>query len=412
MDQQQPEELIIDDRVNGIFRVNRRAFTDPAIFEIEKREVFDRSWLYAGHISEIAKPGDFVTRRVGGRPLILVCDRVGAPHALLNSCPHRGNIVCRERAGSAAQNFVCFYHAWNFDLDGSLVGVPDEQSYAPAFDRGAMGLRPAPRFENYKGMLFVNFDPAADDLVSFLGNAREYLDYMLDFGGDDVEIVPGAQAYSMKANWKLLIENSIDGYHAMATHHRYFVQLPDRYRRRHQRLGRPAPAVGHRAGAGRRPQRHRESAAPDADHDQRQGRTRPHPREAGREIRLRAGPPHRRFQPQPVHLPEPDPDLELAHDPHLVSAGARLHRDRRLGGLAARRLAGIAPEGATRISSRSSGRPGSGRRTTCRASKAASAGSRPSASCHGPTSRAAWRRTSRRARTNCRCVRSGGAGMR
>jgi p-cumate 2,3-dioxygenase subunit alpha len=224
MDQQQPEELIIDDRVNGIFRVNRRAFTDPAIFEIEKREVFDRSWLYAGHISEIAKPGDFVTRRVGGRPLILVCDRVGAPHALLNSCPHRGNIVCRARAGSAAQNFVCFYHAWNFDLDGSLVGVPDEQSYAPAFDRGAMGLRPAPRFENYKGMLFVNFDPAADDLVSFLGNAREYLDYMLDFGGDDVEIVPGAQAYSMKANWKLLIENSIDGYHAMATHHRYFVQ--------------------------------------------------------------------------------------------------------------------------------------------------------------------------------------------
>ena len=161
MDQLRREELIIDDRVNGIFRVNRRAFTDPAIFEIEKREVFDRCWLYAGHVSEIAKPGDFVTRRVGGRPLILVCDRVGEPHALLNSCPHRGNIVCRERAGFGAQNFVCFYHAWNFDLDGSLVGVPDEESYTPAFDRGAMGLRPVPRFENYKGMLFVNFDPAS-----------------------------------------------------------------------------------------------------------------------------------------------------------------------------------------------------------------------------------------------------------
>ena len=224
MDQLRREELIIDDRVNGIFRVNRRAFTDPAIFEIEKREVFDRSWLYAGHVSEIAKPGDFITRRVGGRPLILVRDRAGEPHALLNSCPHRGNIVCRERAGSGAQNFVCFYHAWNFDIDGSLAGVPDEASYTPAFDRSAMGLKPVPRFENYKGMLFVNYDRDAENLVSYLGKSREYLDYMLDFGGEDVEIVPGSQAYCMKANWKLLIENSIDGYHAVPTHYRYFVQ--------------------------------------------------------------------------------------------------------------------------------------------------------------------------------------------
>jgi hypothetical protein len=72
MDQLPFENLIVDDRVNGIFRVNRRAFTDPAILDIEKREIFDKSWLYAGHASEIAKPGDFVTRRVGGRPLILV----------------------------------------------------------------------------------------------------------------------------------------------------------------------------------------------------------------------------------------------------------------------------------------------------------------------------------------------------
>ncbi len=223
MDQLMGEDLIIDDRVKGIFRVNRRAFTDPAVLEMERREVFDKSWLYAGHVSEIAAPGDFVTRRVGGRPVILVRDRSETPRALLNSCPHRGNIVCREHAGSA-QNFVCFYHAWNFDLDGSLAGVPGEDSYSSAFDRSAMGLRPVPRFENYKGMLFVCFDAETEDLISYLGNAREYLDYMLDFGGEDVEIVRGSQAYSMKANWKLLIENSIDGYHAMATHHRYFVQ--------------------------------------------------------------------------------------------------------------------------------------------------------------------------------------------
>jgi len=64
------QNLIVDDRARGVFRVNRRAFTDPEILEQERREVFDRSWLYAGDESEIADPGDYVTRRVGGRPLI------------------------------------------------------------------------------------------------------------------------------------------------------------------------------------------------------------------------------------------------------------------------------------------------------------------------------------------------------
>ena len=217
------DTLIIDDRVNGVFRVNRRAFTEAAVLETERREIFDRCWLYAGHASEIAKPGDFVTRQVGGRPIILVRDAAGVPRALLNTCPHRGNIVCRERAGST-RRFMCFYHAWAFDLEGGLIGVPDETAYTAAFERSALGLKPVPRFENYRGMLFVNFDAAAEDLASYLGNAREYLDYMLDFGGEDVEIVAGSQAYSMKANWKLLIENSIDGYHALSTHQRYFMQ--------------------------------------------------------------------------------------------------------------------------------------------------------------------------------------------
>ena len=223
MDIGEVQDLIIDDRARGIFRVNRRVFTDPEILEQERREVFDRSWLYAGHESEIANPGEFVTRRVGGRPLILVRDEAGAPHAFLNTCPHRGNTVCRERTGST-RLLRCFYHAWAFDLSGRLVGVPGDDAYTPAFDRDALGLKPVPHLESYRGMMFISFDPAIESLVGYLGNAREYLDYMLDFGGEDVEIVHGSQAYSMKANWKLLVENSMDGYHALPTHQRYFSQ--------------------------------------------------------------------------------------------------------------------------------------------------------------------------------------------
>ena len=167
--------------------------------------------------SEIVKPGDFVTRRVGGRPLILVRD--GAAHAFLNTCPHRGNIVCRERAGST-RLFRCFYHAWAFDLGGKLAAVPGDDDYTPAFDHEALGLKPAPRLEIYRGMMFVSFDPGIEGLVDYLGNAREYLDLILEFRGEQVEIVHGSQAYSMKANWKLLVENSMDGYHAIPTHQR------------------------------------------------------------------------------------------------------------------------------------------------------------------------------------------------
>jgi phenylpropionate dioxygenase-like ring-hydroxylating dioxygenase large terminal subunit len=97
MDQLPFDDLIIDDRVNGIFRVNRRGFTDPAILDIEKREIFDKSWLYAGHASEIAQPGDFVTRRVGSRPLILVRDRAGQPRAAQQLSASRQHRLPRGR---------------------------------------------------------------------------------------------------------------------------------------------------------------------------------------------------------------------------------------------------------------------------------------------------------------------------
>src|ERR1700751_1976088 len=223
MDIAEMQDLIVDDRPRGVFRVNRRGFTDPEILGLERSDVFDRSWLYAGHESETAKPGDFVTRRVGGRPLILVRDADGTPHAFLNTCPHRGNIVCREPAGST-RLFRCFYHAWAFDLGGRRAAVPGDDAYPPAFDRAALGLKPVPRLESYRGMMFVSFDPGIEGLVAYLGNAREYLDPMLEFGGEEVEIVSGSQAYSMKANWKLLVENSMDGYHAIPTHQRFFNQ--------------------------------------------------------------------------------------------------------------------------------------------------------------------------------------------
>jgi len=218
------ENLVIDNTVDGLFRVNRRVFTDPAILEAEKQGVFDQSWIYAGHESEIPEPGDFRARDVAGRPLILARGSDGQVRALLNTCTHRGSLVCRQASGNT-KSFQCPYHAWTFSNQGELIGVPGEDAYGTGFDRQELGLATAPRMESYRGFIFVSFNPSVDDLVDYLAGAREYLDLICDQSEVGMEVVSGTQAYCMRANWKLLVENSIDGYHAPITHQRYIEFL-------------------------------------------------------------------------------------------------------------------------------------------------------------------------------------------
>jgi p-cumate 2,3-dioxygenase alpha subunit len=213
-----PDQLVLEDRDAGLFRVDRRAFVLPEVLAQERRAVFDRSWIYIGHGSELPEPGRFVSRNIAGRPLIFCRDRDGVVHALINSCRHRGAQVCREREGSA-RHFYCMYHGWVYGLDGALRGVPGDDAYGPGFDRAAMGLVAAPRLEQYRDFWFVSFDPEIIDLHEYLAGAREYIDLVVDQSPSGrMEIVAGTQEYSIRANWKLLVENSVDDYHLVATH--------------------------------------------------------------------------------------------------------------------------------------------------------------------------------------------------
>ena len=94
-------DLVIQDRERHLFRVSRRTFTDEAILEAERRAIFDRCWIYLGHGSEIPNNCDFVTRAVAGRELIFNRDHKGVVHAFLNTCPHRGAMVVREKKGNS-----------------------------------------------------------------------------------------------------------------------------------------------------------------------------------------------------------------------------------------------------------------------------------------------------------------------
>ena len=213
------------DKERSLFKVPRQSFTDSSVFEAERRIIFDRCWLYVGHVSEIVKPGQFVTRTVAGRNVLFNRDTTGRINVFMNTCPHRGATVSRERAGTA-KNFQCFYHGWVFGSDGTLKDQPGKESYCEGFnDQGGGNLVPAPRHEEYRGFHFIAFDKDIVDLSSYLGNAKEYIDLVVDQSASQMTIVGGSQEYSLRANWKLLVENSIDGYHASTTHATYLDYL-------------------------------------------------------------------------------------------------------------------------------------------------------------------------------------------
>jgi len=220
------DELIVDDRQNGIFRVNRTLMTSPDVYELERATLFDHYWLYVGHDSEIPRPGDFVRRGVGGRPLIFLRDSAGTVRMHFNTCTHRGATLCREDSGNT-RLFQCFYHAWSFDTAGKLVVTPGADGYSSGFDRGHYNLVAPARVDSYRGLWFVNYDAQAPDLRDYLAGAAEYLDLVLDQAQDGMRIVKGAHLYSVKANWKLMVENSIDGYHAPTVHATYVDFVKD-----------------------------------------------------------------------------------------------------------------------------------------------------------------------------------------
>jgi p-cumate 2,3-dioxygenase subunit alpha len=210
--------LVLEDRKAQTFSVNREVFVSPTVFEDESRAIFDKCWIYVGHASEIRNPGDFRTRNVAGRPIIFCRDRQGTPRALINSCRHRGAIVCREREGNARQ-FYCMYHGWTYHTDGKLKAIPGDDAYGEKFDKSTLGLVEVPRFEHYRDFYFLNFDRDAPDLATYLAGAKEYIDLVVDQSPSGrMEIISGVQEYDIKANWKLLVENSVDDYHLVTTH--------------------------------------------------------------------------------------------------------------------------------------------------------------------------------------------------
>lgn len=203
------------DRKSGL--VNRRIFVDEEIYQLELQRIFRRCWLYLVHEAEIPNPGDFVTVNMGTDPVIVCRGRDGKVSAFMNSCRHRGNVLCRADKGNA-KTFVCPYHGWGYDTQGKLVGVPGlKDYYYEKLDRSQWGLPKVAKVESYRGLVFGTLDAEAPSLEDYLGDIRWGLDMMLNQG--DLVPVPGIARWTMGSNWKFSSDNATgDMYHGPTTH--------------------------------------------------------------------------------------------------------------------------------------------------------------------------------------------------
>ncbi|MBT5434641.1 MAG: aromatic ring-hydroxylating dioxygenase subunit alpha [Rhodospirillaceae bacterium] len=195
-----------------VMALDARWYTDPRVFELEKTQIFARTWQFACHQSRLGKAGDFFSFKIGQTGLFLVRDRAGDIRCFHNVCRHRAHELVE---GSGSRPFiVCPYHGWRYDLDGSLKSAPGEDR-VPGFDRSCIRLREV-RIEMFCGFVFVNLDDDAEPMAAWYPGAEEEMRAFLP-GVDTLR--PVAEIPVVEAcNWKVSVENYSECYHCKLRH--------------------------------------------------------------------------------------------------------------------------------------------------------------------------------------------------
>jgi len=208
----------------------RNLYTDPDLFELEMKHLFEGGWVFAAHESQMPRPFDFMTMNIGRQPVLLTRDANGQIGGFFNACLHRGARVCREKVGNRKVH-MCRFHGWCYDAKGSLVNVTGEKdgAYPPGFDRKDFGLVPLPRVESHRGFIFVSLSDAVPTLADYLGDAGKFIDLIVDQSPTaELEVVRGETSYTYSGNWKLAAENGVDGYHVPTVHQNYLMTVAER----------------------------------------------------------------------------------------------------------------------------------------------------------------------------------------
>ncbi len=187
-------------------------YNDAAVLAAENRSIFARTWQLAGHEEQVRQRGQYFTATVADEPVLIVRGDDDEVRAMSNVCRHRAGPVAKG-AGKRT-SLQCGYHGWTYGLDGTLRAAPEMEGIE-CWDKQSVAL-PRFRVESWNGLLFVNLDPACAPLRDFLGDLAGR-----SFGGR----LAARKDWSVNCNWKVYVDNYLEGYHIPIVHPSLFKEI-------------------------------------------------------------------------------------------------------------------------------------------------------------------------------------------
>ena len=195
-------------------------YSSSEIYEREQERIFrGHAWNFVALEAEIPNVGDFKQTWVGDRPVIVTRSKDGEISVVENICAHRGVAFCTQSFGNA-KSFVCPYHQWSYDLKGNLIGLPfrngikGEGGMPEHFDLRDNGLHKL-SVARHNGVIFASYDPTMESIQEYLGEILPFFERTFD--GRELRVL-GYWRQRIDGNWKLVVENLRDPYHATLLH--------------------------------------------------------------------------------------------------------------------------------------------------------------------------------------------------
>jgi choline monooxygenase len=194
-------------------------YTDPRMLPIERERIFWKTWQPVASLENLLRPGDFVTAEVQGEPLVITRDLKGNLRAYYNVCRHRAGPVAAGKGNR--KSLQCRYHGWTYNLDGKLTNAPEFDG-VENWNKDSVCL-PEVQVDTFGPFVFVNIDPDAEPLAQAIRGIPEEV----QAAGLNIETMKFVERrdYVIKANWKVYIDNYLEGYHIPIAHPGLFKEL-------------------------------------------------------------------------------------------------------------------------------------------------------------------------------------------
>ena len=210
MDNLEIKNLIKKQKINH--SLDQEFYINDDIFDLDIQNIFNKQWVFVGHVSRIPKIGDYFLFNIGKESIIIIRGKDNIIYSHYNVCRHRGSRICLEEYGNK-KLLVCPYHAWSYNLDGSIKSA---RMMNDDFNKEEWKLNSC-NLEIFEGLIFINLSNKPNSFEEFISPTKKFIEF---HGLADAKIAH-RQIYPTEGNWKLTLDNFHECYHCQPSHPEY-----------------------------------------------------------------------------------------------------------------------------------------------------------------------------------------------